>query len=273
MEPFANVAFLLGVVAYSVASTLYFVDLARPAGAATATTWATRALAAGSALHSVHLVLTSFVTGTCPIASLPFALSFSAWVLAMAYWALGRKLGVAALGVAVAPLALTFLVGAHFVGTAPVQLGLSRVLLMAHISANVLGLGLFLLAGAAGLFYLVQERRLKHKRRALHLGRFPALDLLDTTEHRLLLTGFPLLTFGVVTGMVFMSRVAEMSASAQLRAGLAYLAWAVVAAVLVLRALAGWRGRRAAMGTLLGLSCVLLVVLVYVARAVGVGAV
>src|SRR5690606_29152068 len=103
-------------------------------------------------------------------ASLPFALSLSALLMAAAYLGLGRRLGVAALGVAVAPLALTFLVGAQFVAPSPTTDGLSRALLMAHITTNLLGLSLFLLAGAASGFYLVQERRLKVKRRGLHFG-------------------------------------------------------------------------------------------------------
>src|SRR5690606_3677334 len=144
MQPFANAAFLLGVVAYSVSATLYFAELAREEGAAALKPWAPRALGAGVTLHLSHLVLTSFLTNICPIASLPFALSLSALLMAAAYLGLGRRLGVAALGVAVAPLALTFLVGAQFVAPSPTTDGLSRALLMAHITTNLLGLSLFL---------------------------------------------------------------------------------------------------------------------------------
>ena len=42
-----------------------------------------------------------------------------------------------------------------------------------------------------------------------------------------------------------------------------------VAAVLLLRAVAGWRGRRTAYGTLLGTVCVAAIILAYVVRAGG----
>jgi ABC-type uncharacterized transport system permease subunit len=269
MESLATVMFIFGVVAYSVAATLYFVDLARPERISLALPTAFRAQLVGTLLHLGHLVTTSFLSNICPVESLPFALSLSAVVMSGAYLLMGRRLGLGALGVAVAPIALTFLVAAQFVGRANAPQGLPRTVLMLHITSNLLGFALFLLAGAAGAFYLFQERRLKFKHRPVS-GRLPALDLLDTAEHRLLLAGFPLLTFGVVTGVIFLSGAHEMSGPEMLRAGLAYVSWALVAGVLVLRALAGWRGRRTAYGTLAGVVCVLLLVAAYVVRAAGV---
>jgi ABC-type uncharacterized transport system permease subunit len=199
---------------------------------------------------------------------LKFGLSLCGLSVALAYLVLRGRLRIDAIGVAVAPLALTLFVGAEFLhGGGPVT-SFPRTLLLMHVAANVLGVGLFLLAGAAGAFYLFQERRLKAKRVHFH-GKLPALDALDSTEHRLLLAGFPLLTFGIVTGAVFASSAPAMSGAGVLRAGLAYTTWLVVASVLVLRSVAGFRGRRAAYGTLAGAACVLLVILVYVAFSGG----
>jgi ABC-type uncharacterized transport system permease subunit len=131
--------------------------------------------------------------------------------------------------------------------------------------------GLFLLAGAASAFYLCQERRLKERRTTPLQGKLPPLDALDLTEHRLLLAGFPLLTFGIVSGAVFAARIDSMTSASLARTALAYTTWILVAGVLVLRALAGWRGRRAAYGTLAGVACVLLVIGIYVAHSGGGG--
>jgi ABC-type uncharacterized transport system permease subunit len=122
------------------------------------------------------------------------------------------------------------------------------------------------LAGLAGAFYLIQENRLKQKKHLGKVGRLPALDALDTTEHRLLLLGFPLLTFGAVSGGVFLAEIAQMSFEAVLRVVLGYGTWLLVAIVLVSRAALGWRGRRSAYGTLAGLACVLAIVMFYVLR-------
>ncbi|HEY0467753.1 MAG TPA: cytochrome c biogenesis protein CcsA, partial [Polyangiaceae bacterium] len=145
----------------------------------------------------------------------------------------------------------------------------SRTLLMFHIAANVLGIGLFLIAGAAGSVYLVQERRLRTKKRvAAAMGsHLPPLDALDTTTHRLLLAGFPLLTFGVVTGAVFSHQLTNLSGAESLRSLLGYATWLLLAAVLVLRKTAGFSGRKAAYGTIAGVVCMLLVLLMYVVRS------
>jgi ABC-type uncharacterized transport system permease subunit len=63
--------------------------------------------------------------------------------------------------------------------------------------------------------------------------------------------------------------VSEWSLSDVLRDALSYLSWAVVAAVLLLRSVAGWRGRRTAYGTLFGTACVLAIIFAYIVRAGG----
>jgi ABC-type uncharacterized transport system permease subunit len=62
-----------------------------------------------------------------------------------------------------------------------------------------------------------------------------------------------------------------MAGAALARTLLGYATWIVLAAVLLARRLPGVRGRRAAYGTLAGVLCVLLVVLVYAFRPGGFG--
>jgi ABC-type uncharacterized transport system permease subunit len=273
MTDVATIAFYLGVITYSVAATLFFLELARKDSDAARAQWAPRLLAVGGALHAIHVLTASLLTHVCPIDSLHFALSFSALIAVAAYLALRERLRLSALGAFIAPIALTFLVGAQFVGQSndEAALGVSRTLLMFHIAANVLGIGLFLIAGAAGSVYLLQEHRLRTKKRvASTMGsRLPPLDALDTTTHRLLLAGFPLLTFGVVTGAVFSHQLTNPGGAESLRSLLGYATWILLAAVLVLRKTAGFRGRKAAYGTIAGVVCMLLVLLLYVVRSSG----
>lgn len=258
-----SVSFYAGVVLYSVAATLFLVDLGRE-GAGKAATSGPRVLAAASLAHAGHIVAESWVTQVSPAESLQYALSASVLIAAWVFLALRLKLRIDAIGVAISPLGLSFMVGAQFVRAGPPSEPVSRSLLAAHVTSNLLGFGLFLMAGAAGVFYLLQERRLKDKRRLSNITRMPALDTLDRTEHRLLVAGFILLTLGVVTGAAFSTHLSQAGAVQQLRAALAYITWVVVAAVLVLRGLAGWRGRRAAYGTLVGVIGLALVLTSYV---------
>ncbi|MEO7033269.1 MAG: cytochrome c biogenesis protein CcsA [Polyangiaceae bacterium] len=274
MVDIATIAFYLGVIAYSAAATLFFLDFARRDGGSSLTQWAPRLLAIGGALHAAHVLTASMLSRVCPIDSLHFALSFTALIAVGAYLALRKRARLFALGAFIAPIALLFLVGAQFVGqgSEPVQ-GVSHTLLIFHIAANVLGMGLFLIAGASGSVYLVQDRRLRTKKRVASLGsRLPPLDALDQATHRLLLAGFPLLTFGVITGAVFSRHLTTVVGSADfLRSFLGYATWVMLAAVLLLRKTAGFRGRKVAYGTIVGVVCMLLVMLLYVVRSSGAG--
>lgn len=272
MGTLATIAFYLGVIAYSAASTLFFLDLARQNAQAARSTWGPRVLVAGAALHAAHVVFASLLLNLCPVESLHFGLSFSALVAVAAFLLLRRRANLDPMGVLVAPIALTFLVGAQFVGVdLEPQVAISRPLLAFHIAANLLGLGIVVVAGAAGLLYLLQERRLRDKRAGGVASRLPSLDALDRATHRLLLSGFPLLTFGIVTGALFSRQFDTLAGAALARTLFGFATWFMLAGVLVLRRLAGVRGRRAAYGTVVGVVCVLLVVVVYAVRPGGHG--
>ncbi len=264
METLATVSFSLGVIAYSIASTLFFLGLARRPGEE-APGVAARVLIAGVIFHLSHIVAASLFTQVCPVESVHFALSLTALVTVVVFLLVRRSRRMDALGVLVSPLALAFLVASQFVGPTHAHPGISRALLSLHITASLIGFGVVLLAGAASAFYLFVENRLKAKRFA-QMGRLPSLDALDLVGHRLLLLGFPLLTFAVVTGGIFIAQLPDSGGASFARALLGYATWALVAGVLLLRALLGWRGRRPAYGTLAGVACLAVILMVYVLR-------
>ncbi len=261
-------AFFAGVVAYSVASTLFLAELYRREGSSPARKWAPRALAVGLVFHGAHVVGASLLTNTCPVRSINFMLSLSAWIAVAGYLSIRARWNFHAIGAVVGPIALTFLVSAEFVSARPDD-SVPTGLLAVHVTANLLGVGLFILAGAAGAFYLVQDNRLKAKQLGGLSNKLPPLDTLDFTEHRLLVAGFLLLTLGIVTGAVFAGGLGSSSGTGFARVLVAFGTWLLVALVLVLRAVLGWRGRRAAYGTIAGAIGVALVVAVYVLRGTG----
>lgn len=264
METLATVAFSLAVIAYSVASTQFFFGLMRSDSSPVAR-GAGVVLGIGAVLHFAQIVAASVLTQICPVESMRFALSLAAWVAVAAFLVLRRGKKIDALGSFVGPLALTFLVAAQFVDDTSAPPELSRVLLTLHITSNLVGLGFVLLAGGISAFYLFVEGRLKAKNLS-GLGRLPSLETLDRLGHRLLLIGFPWLTFGAVTGGVFASQIELSSFASLARAVLGYTAWIAVAVVLMLRVMSGWNGRRSAYGTIAGVFCVSLVLLVYLLR-------
>src|ERR1041384_1686860 len=112
METLAVIAFYVGVVAYSAAATLSFVELARPAGAPEGPRWAARALGIGVAAQAFPFAA-ALGEGAGAL-SLRFGLMLCAGSLAITFLVLRARMRIDAIGVVVAPLSLALLVGAQF---------------------------------------------------------------------------------------------------------------------------------------------------------------
>ena len=74
------------------------------------------------------------------------------------------------------------------------------------------------------------------------------------------------MTLGIITGTAWAHRIESGSPAEIARALFAYATWVLFGGVLVLRALLGWRGRRAAYGTIAGFLCAVAVLIVYLVR-------
>ena len=273
--------FALSALLYSAASVLFYLDVARVtvAGRAAGRSDAPGAVRATSRLHTAANLLTaaalghagyvgiaSFVAHVCPIHSVHFLLSVASLFASAAYLTLRGRFRIDALGLLVAPLGLAFLLGTFLLGKPAPEPRLSPMFIALHVVTNLLGVALFLLAGGAAALYLVQERRIKEKRRTSRIGNLPPLDTLDSAEHRFLVAGFPLLTLGIVTGTYWAQKLETGSPDEVMRTVFGYATWLLIGGVLLLRAAAGWRGRRSAYGTILGLCCAAAVLVIYLVR-------
>lgn len=125
--------------------------------------------------------------------------------------------------------------------------------LVAHISALLaayVALGFSLLAS---IMYLVQESRIKNKRkpgeesRWLSLDWMPPLDTLERIAHATLEFGFPCMTVGLLIGSVLAQETVLGAAYFRDPKVIASFAmWAVYVTLLFVRRSAGLRGRKAA---------------------------
>lgn len=264
------VLFALTATAYLVACVLFIAYLSGRLLSPAALKWAARLVGLGALLHAGHIVLTSLVLNICPIRGMHFAMSVVSVLACGVYVLLRLRYPIDVLGAFFAPVALTFLLASQVIGTSDAEgpnEGMKSAILPIHITANLLGEALFLLAFAAAVAYLVQENQLRSKKLGGIMQRLPPLDALDRAEHRFLLAGFPLLTVGILTGTVWARRVEAGSAVELWRAAFGYATWVLFAVVLLLRAAAGWRGRRAAYGTIAGFGFALLVLVLYLVRS------
>jgi ABC-type uncharacterized transport system permease subunit len=267
----SDVLFGVTAAAYFVASVLFLAYLAGKGGTLAVSPWGPRLIAVGSALHAGHIVLSSLVLNVCPIKGMHFGMSVVSMVACVAYTLARARFKVDVVGAFVAPLALTFFLASRFVNAHETSAGIKSAILPVHVLVNLLGEALFVLAAAAAVTYLVQEKQLKKKKLTGVFQRLPPLDALDRAEHRFLLAGFPLLTIGILTGTLWSYKVEAGISSDVWRAGLGYATWLLFAGVLLLRAAAGWRGRRAAYGTIAGFGFAFVVLVLYLVRALSFG--
>ncbi len=258
--------FLLSAGSYAAACVLFLLQARRRSPPTLGPRLAPRLLKLGAAAQLLYLILYSIMDRRCPVFSLHSGLGIVSLVAVASYLALSRSRRLEALGGFVAASALLFLVTARLVASNPV-LPNDPWLMAIHITSNLLGGGVLLVAGCASAFYLWNERRLRN-RRALGQGtKLPPLESLDGVVHRLLWIGLPFLTVGLLSGRVVIKHVEVLTAGDEFRAGLAGASWLVLTAVLALRLLAGWRGRKPAYATLGGALGILTVIVLYIGRA------
>ncbi|MBI2390693.1 MAG: cytochrome c biogenesis protein CcsA [Deltaproteobacteria bacterium] len=264
----ADLILVVTALAYAVASGLYFLQLA---GRQTGTRVARPILASAATLQLVHFFVTNANAKACPINSVNQATSLMALVATTIFLFVSRVKKLEVVGAFVAPQALAAILAARLVGAPDTEPAVRTAVLPLHITSILVASALFAVASALAATYLLQEKQLKKKKTTGLLQRLPALDVLDRASHRFLLAGFPLLTIGILTGLLWIGHV-NTNKLALLRQLLGYTAWILFAVVLLMRSAGGWRGRRAAWGTIVGFCCAFLVYVFYLVRnATGVG--
>jgi ABC-type uncharacterized transport system permease subunit len=259
--------FLLAAASYLVSCGLFVTQARRKTAVWLPPVGPLRLLVLGAVFHLAYLVLYSVVAHLCPVFSIHTALGIVSLVGVVTFAVVGRGRKLEAVGGFVSALAAVFLVATHAIAARPAALN-HRWLMALHITANLVGGSILLIAGAASAFYLWSERRLRQRRSLGQGPKLPPLEALDSIVHRLLWIGVPLLTVGIFTGEWATQLADSVSTGSRVRAVFSLGSWLLLLGVLVLRQWRGWRGRRPAYAALLGVLGILLVIVLYVARAV-----
>jgi ABC-type uncharacterized transport system permease subunit len=127
-----------------------------------------------------------------------------------------------------------------------------------HTSIATAGVAALAVSFAMSLLYLVKERALKSKRSLRVLEMLPTLEALDRLGFQALLYGFPLLTLGIATGMVYSAAIHDRLWIWGPMEIFPVIAWAVFGGILWARFVRGMRGRRSAILAIAGFAFALL---------------
>jgi HemX protein len=228
------------------------------------------ALSAGLAAHAVALVAFARESGSGSLTGLGPALSFAAFVLAVALLLVEIFAREVSVTLAAAPLAALLTIAANIYGLRPLMdpQGLRAVWLALHIVLSFAGMAAYATAAAAGMMYLVARHELKSARFGAIFRSFPPLETLDRVNHFASIAGFLGLTTGLTLAAAYSIAYRTMVLP-QLVWGLG--AWVCIGALALGRILRGLQARRAAVMSALTFATVMLMYVVFRAASLNRG--
>jgi cytochrome c-type biogenesis protein CcsB len=254
----------MGVITFEVALTFYFtaviigiVELFT--STRTAAKLLLAAAAGGFIFHSASIILRYTTAGHLPITSPHEAASFFVWCIVFLFFVLEFRYRLGLFGSFIMPVVFFLMLTSAMLSRdiKPLAPVLQSNWLAVHTLFAFLGNAAFALACATGIMYLVQEHYLKSKHLGGLFGRLPSIQTLDYINYRLITIGFPLLTFAIITGMVWAGSAWGSHWRWDPREVWSLITWLIYALILHARMLAGWRGRRAAVLSIIGFSTIL----------------
>ena len=212
----------------------------------------------GLGAQGIAMILRGIEVGRVPLTNLSESLTFVSWALMAIYLVTERRQRIAALGVFVSLVAL---VATACATVLPRDVALHPALhsrwLAIHVVSSLAGYASFIIAFAATLGYLVQERLLKSKRINALQQQLPSLDAVDHLAYKMVALGFPMLTLGVVTGAMWAQTAWGSYWNWDPKETWSLVTWLVYAAYLHMRIVRGWRGKWANRLLLIGFAAVL----------------
>jgi len=210
-------------------------------------------------LQTLYILSRYIIAGNTPITSQHEAVTFFAWSVTWAYLSFHWRYSVRNFGTFVSVLVLIMLVVAACASRAfnPLPPALQSMWLPVHAGVSVMAYGFLALAFCGGLMYLLQERELKSKKFGFFFSRLPSLESLDQLNSHCLTTGFVFLTLGIITGSVWARQAWGTYWQWDPKETWSLITWFLYAAQIHQRLTYGWRGKRAAIMSVVGFSSVL----------------
>jgi len=220
--------------------------------------WGSRAFRLGLLLQSINLIIIFFEPK--PIAgALDTSLYLFSWFISFVYVILQTKFKAEVIGAFVAPLVLFMTLPSVILPEGIIQQdpSLENPWILIHIMLVFLGEALFTVAFIAGSLYIVQERRIKSKQIGSFIKKLPSLTTLDNINHICLLIGFPLLTLGLALGLLSAKVIWGALWDWGQKETWSLLTWFLYAILIHGRLSSGWKGKKAAIGAVLGFGIIL----------------
>ncbi|MBI4684263.1 MAG: c-type cytochrome biogenesis protein CcsB [Nitrospirae bacterium] len=255
----------MGVLSFELALTFYFaatiiatIELFK--GTKTTAKIMLLLVVFGFFLHTVSIIYRYAVAGHIPISNPHEATSFFSWCIVLLFLILEFRDKVGLLGSFIMPIIFILMLSSSMLSREikPLSPVLQSNWFGIHTLLAFLGNAAFAMAFGVGIMYLVQEHYLKSKHPSGLFQRLPSIQSLDEINYRLITIGFPLFTLAIITGALWAESAWGSYWRWDPREVWSLITWLIYATVLHARLMSGWRGKRAAILSILGFITILI---------------
>lgn len=216
---------------------------------------AVTAFAIAVVIHFVSIVELAVTVRHLPVDNFYESASVCAFLIALVFLFVHWRYQFASLSVFLFPLVFVLtLVGSMEIPVASWPNPRVRdAWLLVHVLLILVGYAALLLTAVASVFYLMQERHLKRKQPRAFFDRLPPLGTLDNLITRSMGFAFAFITLGVVAATTWAFVESGTRWIREAKIAIAFLTWGVCLVMVFLRTTAGWRGRKAALMSVVAL--------------------
>lgn len=212
----------------------------------------------GLVINVVLVIIRAILIGGVPLNNgFEFGLFF-VLALMLTFLICEWRFELSAVGVFVLPIAIglsMWLVNIDMT-IQPLMPALRSYWLTFHVSSAVIAYGTFALSFAVSVAYLAKERA--DSRGSNRLNEIlPKLAILDEVAYKMVFIGLPFLTIMLVTGAVWAEYAWGTFWSWDPKETWALITWLVYALYLHVRFMKGWKGRKAAILSIIGFAAVI----------------
>jgi cytochrome c-type biogenesis protein CcsB len=224
-------------------------------------------LSAAFVFFTLFLAIRYYTLGVAPVISLKSSLSFFSWCIIAVYIVFHLRFRIMVLGSFVAPVAAMLMVASAFIPGADASVNpiLRSLWFLAHVVTLFIGNGIFAITFVTSVMYLIQEGQIKKKTLGAIYKRLPSLETLDSLNHHSIMYGFPFLTIGMIAGAMYAQNALGSYWRWDPKEVWTLITWLAYAILIHERLAAGWRGRKAALMSIL---CFLILIFTFLGGSI-----
>ena len=208
----------------------------------------------GFVFHTVNIILRYIESGHIPVASMHEAASFFSWSILILFFIHEFRYKLGLLSSFIMPIVFLIMFSSSIFPREIKALSpaLQSYWFGIHVILAFLGDAAFAMACGIGIMYLIQERNVKSKHLSILFQKLPSLQTLDELNYHLITLGFPLLTLAMITGVIWANSAWGTYWRWDPKEVWSLITWIIYAIVLHLRLTVGWRGKKAAILSIIG---------------------